>query len=507
VALRTLLLESHASHSAHTAHAAHTRRWAARLLLGRLDDGNLGGTEKGCDAAGVNESGADNLEGVEDTGLNHVNVLALGAVETLVEVVLILVNDGALGAGVLDNLASGVGDGVLDDGNSELLVEVGSLDRVKSVGSGLEKSSTTAGQDTLLNSSAGGVQSINDAILLLANLNLGSTANLDDGDTTGELSKTLLELLLLVLRGGGISHDTTDLLAALGNGVLGALAVEDNGVLLGDGDGTSGAEHVSRGLLELDVEVVAEDGTVGQDSKVAENRLTVVTEAGGLDGSNLELATELVENADSQRLTVDILGNDDKGTAELLGGLESGNDVLNGRDLLLREEDERLLELDLLGLGVGDEVGGDEAAVELHALGDLKLVLGGLALLNGDDTLLSDLLHGVRQKLANVCVAVGRDGGDLGDLVAGCDIPLVRPEVLDDGLNGGLGSAPQVHGVAAGGYVLDGLGENGAGKDSGSRGTVTGNLVGLGGDILEQAGSEVLELVLQRDCLCDCYTV
>jgi len=106
-----------------------------------------------------------------------------------------------------------------------------------------------------------------------------------------------------------------------------------------------------------------------------------------------------------------------------------------------------------------------------------------------------------------MCVAVGRDGGDLGDLVAGCDVPLVRPQVLDDGLNGSLGSAPQVHGVAASGYVLDGLGEDGAGKDSGGGGTVTSNFVSLRGDILEQTSTQVLELVLESDGLCNCNTV
>lgn len=106
-----------------------------------------------------------------------------------------------------------------------------------------------------------------------------------------------------------------------------------------------------------------------------------------------------------------------------------------------------------------------------------------------------------------MCVAIGGDGGDLGDLLAGGNVPLVCPQVLDDGLDSSLGSSPQVHGVAASGHVLNGLGEDGAGKDSGGGGTVSGNLVGLGGDILEQAGAQVLELVLEGDSLCDGYTV
>ena len=98
-----------------------------------------------------------------------------------------------------------------------------------------------------------------------------------------------------------------------------------------------------------------------------------------------------------------------------------------------------------------------------------------------------------------MCVAVSRDSGNLGDLLAGGDLLLVCAQVLNNSLNCGLGTAPQVHRVASGSDVLDGLGEDGAGKDSGGCGTVTSNLIGLGGDVLEKASTEVLELVLKSD--------
>lgn len=508
-------LESHATHSAHTAHASHTasahaRRWA--LLFGRFYDRNLGRTQERCDTAGVNERSSDDLERVKNTGRNHVDVLALGAVEALGEIAAILVHElandnGALSTSVLDDRAGRAGDGVLDNADTKLLVKVGGLDLVQSVDGSLEETSSTTGEDTLLDSSAGGVESIDDPVFLLADLNLGRTADLDDGDTTRELSETLLELLLLVLGRSGVSHDSTDLLAALGDSVLAALAVKDDSVLLGDGDGASGAEHLRGALLELDVKVITENGTVGEDRKIAKNRLAVVTEAGGLDSCDLELAAKLVEDADSESLAVDVLGNDDQRTAELLGSLKRGDDVLDSGDLLLRQQDQRLLKLDLLGLGISDEVGRDETAVELHALGNLELIINGLSLLNSDDTLLADLLHGVGKELADVCITVGRDGGDLRDLLAGGDVFLVRTEVFNNGLYGSLGSSPQIHRVASGGHVLDGLGEDGAGKDGGSGGTVTSNLVGLGSDVLEEASTKVLELILQGDGLCDGYTI
>ncbi|KUI63192.1 hypothetical protein VP1G_11450 [Cytospora mali] len=473
-----------------------------RLLLGSLNNGHLSSSQQGGDTTGIDKTRPDDLEGVKDTGLDHVNVLALGAVETLVEVTAELIsqlanNDGALKSSVLDDCPRWAGDGVLNDGHTELLVEVGSLDTTQGLARGLQKSGTTTGQDTLLDGSPGGVQGIHKAVLLLADLNLGGAADLDDGNTTGKLGKTLLELLLLVVRGGGVSHDATDLLTSLSDGVLGALAVEHDGVLLGDGDGASCSEHVDGGLLELDVQLLGEDSAVGKDSNVAEDRLAVVTEARGLDGSHLELTAQLVEDADSQSLTLDVLGNDDQRSASLGGDLEGRDDVLDGRDFLLGQKDEGVLELHLLGLGIGNEVRRDEATVESHTLGNLELVAHGLALLDGDDTLLANLLHGVGNQLSDVCVTVGRDSGDLGDLLTRGDIPLVLLQELHDGIDSGLDTAAEVHGVAAGGDVLDGLGEDGPGKDCGSSGTVTGDLVGLGGDVLQQLGTEVLKLVLQ----------
>jgi hypothetical protein len=510
----TTSLEHAAAHAAHTTHAtahtAHGRSTAGRLR--GVNDGDLGGAEERGDTRGVHETGADDLEGIKDTSSDHVDVLALGGVKALVEVTLELVhelanNNGALKTSIFDNGASGLGDGGLDDRNTELLVEVLGLELIESVGSGLEKGSATTGKDTLLDGSAGGVESVDHAVLLLADLDLGSTTNLDDSNAAGKLGKTLLELLLLIVTGSGVVHDATDLLAAGGDSILVALTVKNDGVLLGDGDRSSRAEHLSSGLLELDVELVSEDGTVGENTEVTKNALAVVAEAGSLDGSDLELTAELVENADSKSLTVDVLGDDDKGPAELLGSLKSRDDVLNGGDLLLGEEDKRLLELDLLRLGVGDEVGGDEATVKLHALSNLKLILNSLALLHGDDTLLADLLHCLRKELANELVAVGGDGGDLANLVAGGDVALVGLEVLDNGLDGSLGTSAEVHGVAAGSDVLDGLGEDGASENGGRGGTITSDLVGLAGNVLEETSAEVLELVLEGDGTSDGHTV
>ena len=59
----------------------------------------------------------------------------------------------------------------------------------------LEQRDAAAGDDALFERGAGGLQRVLDAVLLLLHLGLGGGADLDDGDTAGQLGEALLELL------------------------------------------------------------------------------------------------------------------------------------------------------------------------------------------------------------------------------------------------------------------------------------------------------------------------
>jgi hypothetical protein len=66
------------------------------------------------------------------------------------------------------------------------------------------------------------------------------------------------------------------------------------------------------------------------------------------------------------------------------------------------DEDVGLVEVALHVGGVGDEVGREVALVELHALDELDLGLEALALFDGDDAVLADLVHGGGDDLADL---------------------------------------------------------------------------------------------------------
>ena len=151
--------------------------------------------------------------------------------------------------------------------------------------------------------------------------------------------------------------------------------------------------------------------------------------------------------------------------------------------------------------------GRDVAAVELHALDDVQLGLQALGLFDGDDALVADLLHRLGDDLADLAIAVGRDGADLGDLVVGGDLLGFGFQLFDDGGDGLLDAALEVHRVGAGGDRLgafpdDGLRQHGCGGRA-----VAGDVGGLGGDLAQHLRAHVLELVFEFDLLGDRHAV
>ena len=175
-------------------------------------------------------------------------------------------------------------------------------------------------------------------------------------------------------------------------------------------------------------------------------------------------------------------------------------------DLLVGDEDVGVVEDGLHAVLVGGEVGGDVAAVELHALDELGLHADALALFDGDDAVLADLLHDVGDDLADLGVVAG-DGGDLGDLLLAGDGAGDVADAFDDGLDAGLEAALEAHRVGAGGDDAQAFADDRLGEHGGGGGAVAGDVVGLAGDLAGELGAEVLERVLELDLLGDADAV
>ena len=278
---------------------------------------------------------------------------------------------------------------------------------------------------------------------------------------------------------------------------------DEGGVVLGRDHAAGTAEVGHRHAVELAADLLRDHLRAGHRGDVAQHLLAAVAEARGLHRQDVEGAAQLVDDQRRQRLTVDVLGQDHQRLALLRDLLQHRQDVLDRGDLLVGNQDERIVELRLHPLRVGDQVGGEIPAVDLHALGVLGLELEPLGLLDGDDAVLADLLHHLGDEIADLRVRRG-DRGDLGDLLLALD----RSRLLLDA-SATTAADPQVkalleqHGVGAGGDVAHPLVDDGLGQNDGGGRAVTGDVVGLGGRFLEQLRAHIGEVIVELDLLGD----
>ena len=322
-----------------------------------------------------------------------------------------------------------------------------------------------------------------------------------------ELSKTLLKFLFVVGRFGS-GNLRFDLCDALIDSLFVACAIDDGGVVFVDGNALGSTQHVDGCTLQFDTLLFADNGATGEDSDVFEHLFTTVAEARCFNSADFELRTQTVDNQRGECFAIYILGDDEQGTTALYGGLQDGEQLFEVADFLVVDKDVWFVHLYLHGLGVGNEVGADIAAIELHTLYHVNGGVHALCLTDGDNTIFAYFAHGVSNKFAYLCVVVSRDSGYLLDFVEVVTYYLALLfDACHNGSNGFVHTALQVHGVSAGGNILDAYANDGLCEDSGSGGAITCLVAGLGGNLLDELCAEVLGCVCQLNLFCYGNTV
>ena len=403
--------------------------------------------------------------------------------------------------GIFRDLADWCQDRTANDVDAAGLVVVLTLDAIKHLG-GIEKRGTATGDDAFFDSGAGCVERIVDAVLAFLHLDLGSSANLDDGDAAGQLGQAFLQLFLVVIAAGRINLGT-DLIHARLDVVGRAGAIHDRGVVLVDGDALGFAEHAERDVFELDAEIFGDHLALRQDRDVLQHGLAAITETGRLDCRDLQAAAQLVDDQGRQRFAFDVFRNDQQRTAALHGCFQHGQHGLQVRQLLFMDQDVRIIQFHGHLVGIGDEVGRQVAAVELHAFDDIEFEFEALGLFHGDHAFLADLFHGFGDLFADFTVAIGGNDANLRDFAGTGDVLRTTLEVFDDAVHGLIDAALQVHRVHAGSDRLHAFAHDGLGQNRGGGGAVTCKIVGLAGDFAQHLRAHVLELVLEFDFLGD----
>ena len=238
----------------------------------------------------------------------------------------------------------------------------------------------------------------------------------------------------------------------------------------------------------------------GEDRHVLEHRLAALTEPGRLDRDGGERPADLVDDQRRERLALDVLCDDEQRARRLHDLLEHRDQVVDRGDLRVDEQDVRVLEDRLLALGVGDEVRGQVALVELHALGELQLDAEGVGLLDGHGAVLADLVDRIGDHVADRGVG-GGDGRDLRDLLLVAFSMALACFAMSATATLTALSMPRLSAgrAGAGSDVAQALVDQRLGEHGRGRGPVTRDVVRLGRDLLHQLRAHVLERVLELD--------
>src|SRR5262249_33751931 len=270
----------------------------------------------------------------------------------------------------------------------------------------VQQRDAAARDDALLERRAGRLQGVLDAMLLLLHLGLGCCADLDHRDAAGELRQPLLQLLAVEVGVGRLDLGLQLLDPGLDRlGIAGA--VDDRGRVLVDDDLAGAAQLRQLRVLELETHLLGDHLAATEDRDVLQHALAAIAEARRLDGDGLERAAQLVDDDRRERLALDVLRHDQQRLAGLDHLLEQRQQVLDAAELLVGDQDVRVVEDRLHALGVGDHVRRQVALVELHALGELEVEAERLALLDVHDAVLADLLDRVRDHIADLALARG----------------------------------------------------------------------------------------------------
>src|SRR5271154_5820058 len=491
----------------HAAHAAGA--WGAAAVscagfLGFLNVGHqsFGGEHEARDGSGVLQSETSYLGRVNHACLDQVAVFA--GVRVVAKVLVLGLadfaqNDGTFVAGIVDDLTERLFEGALHDVDADGIV-IMQLELIESRDAA-DQSHTAAGNDTFLDSRAGCVHGVFDASLLFLQLGLGSSADFNDGNAADEFRKALLQFFLVIV-GGGVFDLRTDLTdTAFDLGRL-AAAFDDGGVVLINGDLLGAAEIFGLHVFELDAQIFGDGLAAGEGGDVFEHCLAAISEARSLHGSALQGAAELIDDESGESFAFDVFSDDQKRLALLGNLLEKGQQVLHRGDFLFMDEDADVFHRAFHAFGVGDEVGREVTAVELHAFDDLERRFHGLGFFHGDDAVLADFLHRTGNDVADVLVVIGADGADLSDHVA-LDVLVQTANFLDGHFDGLFDAALQSRGAGSGRNRLHAFAEDSLGQYGGGGGAIAGYVGSLGRNFTDHLRAHVLERILQLDFLGD----
>ena len=212
-----------------------------------------------------------------------------------------------------------------------------------------------------------------------------------------------MQLFFVVFRGSLFDLDL-DLLGAALDVVGSALTVDDSGAVLGGLDAAGLTQVGDSRLVQAAAGLFGDHLASGEHGDIFQHGLAPVTEAWGFQRQTVQGAAQPVDHQYGQGFAVDVLADDHQALADLEDLLQERDQFGGGGDFLVGYEDIGVLDNGFHTFRVGDEVGADVAAVEVHAVDIFCLGLDPFALFDGDNALRTNLVQHVGQHVSDLFV-------------------------------------------------------------------------------------------------------
>ena len=299
---------------------------------------------------------------------------------------------------------------------------------------------------------------------------------MNHADSADQLRQALLELFLVVL-GLRILQLPANLVRPRLHGAGLSSAGDNDRVFGGNPDLPGLSEIIKLERFELHAEILEDRLAAGKNRQVLEHGLSALSIGRSLHRRAGKHTLELVDHQGREHLGLHVLGNQQQRPLGRQDLLHDRKQVGKLGQLLLVDENERLLELAEHLVAIGNEMRREIAAVKFHSLDGLDMGLDLLALLDGDDSVLSHRLEGIGDALANLPVLVGRHGGQVNDLVLGLDRGGQSLQAFERLVDSEANSTRQDHRVHSANNVLQTPEVDALGQD-GCRGRAISGLVG-----------------------------
>src|SRR6266516_3261877 len=197
----------HTAHTAHATHATHTsRHGSSAFFFWRIGDQRIGSQEHTGDTGGILQGGTCHLHRINDTGFEHIHVLALEYIEAVATGLCTYIGNcnGSIAASIFHDLAQRLLKCAAQDDDTRLFVTGSDLDFVQRRDR-MSQHSTAACYDTFFDSGACSGKRILYAMLLLFEFDLGCSAHFNHSDATRQLGQSLLQLLTVIVARGLIN--------------------------------------------------------------------------------------------------------------------------------------------------------------------------------------------------------------------------------------------------------------------------------------------------------------